>query len=90
MTSSDANSAAPHPLKTLAGIAAFVLVVGGAFGLLHEWLGWIRFFGFVRFLVPAGHEVLGHTLLIVLGLALGAAGDLFDRGARRGKRGGRG
>ncbi|MER5928804.1 hypothetical protein [Streptomyces sp. NPDC002054] len=79
MTSSDANSAPSHPLKTLFGIAAFVLVVGGAFGLLHEWLGWIRFFGFVRFLVPDGHEVLGHAVLIVLGLALGAAGDLIGR-----------
>ncbi|MEV8532524.1 hypothetical protein [Streptomyces sp. NPDC051211] len=70
------------PLKGLSGILGFVLILGGAFGLLHEWFGWIRFFGFVRFLVPSGHEVFGYAVMIVLGLAVGAAGDLVGRRSR--------
>ncbi|MFF3725516.1 hypothetical protein ACFYYM_24445 [Streptomyces erythrochromogenes] len=78
MTSTPAKS----PLAAVSGLLCFVLVVGGASGLLHEWLGWIHFMGFVRFLVPAGYEVYGYVVMVALGLAVGAAGDSLARRAR--------
>ncbi|MER5732003.1 hypothetical protein ABT084_27350 [Streptomyces sp. NPDC002138] len=57
------------PLGGLLGLVGFVLVVGGASGLLHEWFGWIRFMGFTRFLIPSGYEVLGYVVMIALGTA---------------------
>lgn len=71
------------PLATLSGVLSFVLVVGGASGLLHEWFGWIQFMGFVRFLVPDGYEIYGYVVMIVLGLAVGVAGDAVTRRADR-------
>ncbi|MFD9366700.1 hypothetical protein ACFWA6_03185 [Streptomyces sp. NPDC060020] len=78
MTSSTRKS----PLTAVTGLLSFVLVVGGASGLLHEWLGWIRFMGFVRFLVPDGYEVYGYVVMVVLGLTVGAAGDALTRRGR--------
>ncbi|MER6196143.1 hypothetical protein ABT234_02015 [Streptomyces sp. NPDC001586] len=78
MTSSTPKS----PLAAVTGLLAFVLVVGGASGLLHEWLGWIHFMGFVRFLVPDGYEIYGYVVMLVLGLAVGAAGDAPTRRSR--------
>ena len=63
------------PLAALSGLLCFVLVVGGASGLLHEWLGWIQFLGFFRFVVPHGYEIYSYVVMIVLGLAVGIAGD---------------
>ncbi|MBW5485164.1 hypothetical protein [Streptomyces bambusae] len=67
------------PLAAFTGLLSFVLVVGGASGLLHEWLDWIHFMGFVRHLVPEGYEVYGYTVMLVLGVAVGAAGDSLSR-----------
>ncbi|GAB2739884.1 hypothetical protein [Kitasatospora kifunensis] len=53
------------------GVVSFVLIVGGVSGLLHEWLGWLRLFGFMRFLVPSGYEFLGYGLMIALGVVVG-------------------
>ncbi|MBA4862223.1 hypothetical protein H1V43_12660 [Streptomyces sp. PSKA54] len=63
------------PLAALSGLLCFVLVLGGGSGLLHEWLGWIHFMGFVRFLAPDGYEIYSYIVMIVLGLAVGAAGE---------------
>jgi hypothetical protein len=71
------------PLASLSGLLCFVLVVGGASGLLHEWFGWIRFMGFVRFLAPDGYEVYSYVVMIVVGLAVGVAGDAVTRRSRR-------
>ncbi|MCX5197112.1 hypothetical protein OOK31_24990 [Streptomyces sp. NBC_00249] len=81
MTSTPARS----PLAALSGLLCFVLVVGGVSGLLHEWLGWIRFMGFVRFLVPEGYEVYGYVVMTALGGAVGVAGVAGDALARRGR-----
>ncbi|MFD4241624.1 hypothetical protein ACFWP3_08525 [Streptomyces sp. NPDC058525] len=70
------------PVTAVTGLISFVLVVGGASGLLHEWLGWIHFMGFVRFLVPEGYEVYGYVVMVALGIAVGAAGDALA-GRRR-------
>lgn len=70
------------PLAALSGLLCFVLVVGGVSGLLHEWFGWIRFMGFVRFLVPDGYEIYGYIVMIAFGLAVGVAGDR-DQASRR-------
>ena len=78
------TSTTPKPsLAALSGLLCFVLVVGGASGLLHEWFGWIHFMGFVRFLVPGGYEIYSYVIMIVLGLAVGAAGDAVTRRSRR-------
>ncbi|MFF4443871.1 hypothetical protein [Streptomyces sp. NPDC001502] len=81
MTSTSAKSP-KSPLTTVTGALCFVLVVGGASGLLHEWLGWIHFMGFVRFLAPDGYEIYSYIVMIVLGLAVGAAGDTLTRRGR--------
>ncbi|MBW1597425.1 hypothetical protein [Streptomyces sp. JJ38] len=66
-------------MKNVLGLLSFVLVAGGVTGLLHEWFGWFRLFGFLRFLSPDGYEVYTNLLLVVLGLALGAAGDRIGK-----------
>jgi len=76
------TSTSKSPLAALSGLICFVLVVGGASGLLHEWFGWIHFMGFVRFLVPGGYEIYSYVIMIVLGLAVGAAGDAVTRRGR--------
>ncbi|MFJ3723327.1 hypothetical protein ACIPYQ_12245 [Streptomyces sp. NPDC090045] len=78
MTSSTPKSP-KSPLAAVTGLLSFVLVVGGASGLLHEWLGWIHFMGFVRFLAPGGYEIYSYVVMVVLGLAVGAAGDALTR-----------
>ncbi|MFJ4777767.1 hypothetical protein [Streptomyces sp. NPDC088762] len=78
MTSSTQKS----PVAAVSGLLCFVLVVGGASGLLHEWFGWIRFMGFVRFLAPEGYETYSYVVMVVLGLAVGVAGDAISRHRR--------
>ncbi|MFE2363615.1 hypothetical protein [Streptomyces virginiae] len=70
MTSTNPKS----PLAAVTGLLSFVLVLGGGSGLLHEWLGWIHFMGFVRFLVPDGYEIFGYVVMVVLGVAVGGGG----------------
>ncbi|MFI6452395.1 hypothetical protein ACIBF6_12630 [Streptosporangium amethystogenes] len=78
MTSTDSKS----PLAGLSGLLCFILVAGGASGLLHEWFGWIHFMGFLRFLAPEGYEIYSYVLMIVLGFAIGAAGRALTRRGR--------
>ncbi|MFJ6054551.1 MULTISPECIES: hypothetical protein [unclassified Streptomyces] len=70
------------PLTTVTDVLCFVLVVGGASGLLHEWLGWIHFMGFVRFLAPDGYEIYSYLVMIALGVAVSAAGETLSRRGR--------
>ncbi|MFF2786098.1 hypothetical protein ACFVT6_04915 [Streptomyces sp. NPDC058049] len=81
MTSTSPKSP-KSPLTTVTGALCFVLVVGGASGLLHEWLGWMHFMGFVRFLAPDGYGIYSYIVMIVLGLAVGVAGDTLTRRGR--------
>ncbi|KOU71348.1 hypothetical protein ADK96_06890 [Streptomyces sp. IGB124] len=71
-------------MAAVTGLLSFVLVLvlGGGSGLLHEWLGWMHFMGFVRFLVPDGYEIYGYVVMVALGVAVGAAGDSLTRRAR--------
>ncbi len=69
----------PNPLKGLLGFVSFVLVAGGISGLLHEWLGWFRLFGFLRYLAPDGYEVYSYVVMIALGIAVGAASEALGR-----------
>jgi hypothetical protein len=78
-----ATNSSKSALAALTGLLCFVLVVGGVSGLLHEWLGWIHFMGFVRFLVPDGYEIFGYVVMTALGLAVGVAGDALTRRAGR-------
>ncbi|MFJ7243506.1 hypothetical protein ACIQWA_02550 [Kitasatospora sp. NPDC098652] len=57
-------------MKNLLGYLGFVLILGGGTGLLADHLGGFRLFGFVRFLVPDGHETAGYAVLLVLGALL--------------------
>ncbi|MFD4656397.1 hypothetical protein ACFWP2_12295 [Kitasatospora sp. NPDC058444] len=57
-------------MKTLFGYLGSVLIVGGASGLLSTWIAGFRLFGFVRVLVPAGHETAGYATLVVVGVLL--------------------
>lgn len=57
-------------MKTLLGYLGFVLILGGGSGLLADRLEGFRLFGFVRFLVPEGHETAGYAVLLVLGILL--------------------
>ncbi|WP_214409682.1 hypothetical protein [Sphaerisporangium fuscum] len=70
------------PVAAVSGLLCFVLVVGGASGLLHEWFGWIHFMGFVRFLAPHGYEIYSYVIMIVLGLLIGVIGDSLARRER--------
>ncbi|MFH8366356.1 hypothetical protein [Streptomyces sp. NPDC018031] len=66
-------------MKSLHGFLCFMLVAGGASGLLHERFGWIRLFGFLRYLSPDGYEVYTYLVLIVLGVAVAGAGRAIRR-----------
>ncbi|MFE4517279.1 hypothetical protein ACFRMQ_24145 [Kitasatospora sp. NPDC056783] len=57
-------------MKTLLGYLGFVLIVGGASGLVSGWIAGFRLFGFVRFLVPEGHETAGYAVMTALGVLL--------------------
>ncbi|KJS63742.1 hypothetical protein [Streptomyces rubellomurinus] len=57
-------------MKTLLGYLGFVLILGGGTGLLADRLGGFRLFGFVRYLVPDGHETVGYAALLALGVLL--------------------
>ncbi|MGZ9929250.1 hypothetical protein ACXNSR_05090 [Streptomyces sp. NC-S4] len=78
MTSTSPKSP-KSPLASVTGVLCFVLAVGGASGLLHEWLGWIHFMGFLRHLAPDGYEIYSYIVMIALGLAVGVAGDTLTR-----------
>ncbi|MFI6154365.1 hypothetical protein ACIBCA_16970 [Kitasatospora sp. NPDC051170] len=57
-------------MKDLLGYLGLVLILGGGTGLLADRLGGFRLFGFVRHLVPDGHETVGYATLLVLGVLL--------------------
>ncbi|WP_327734036.1 hypothetical protein OG749_09245 [Streptomyces nojiriensis] len=78
-TSPKSPKSPKSPLATVTGALCFVLTVGGTSGLLHEWLGWIRLMGFLRFLAPDGYEIYSYIVMIALGLAVGIAGDTLAR-----------
>ncbi|MER7760321.1 hypothetical protein [Streptomyces sp. NPDC097619] len=82
MTSSKSPKKPKNPAKAITDVLCFVLIVGAVSGLLHEWFGWIRFFGFLRFLVPDGYEVYGYTVMAVLGIAVAIATDSISRRTR--------
>ncbi|MET9610570.1 hypothetical protein ABZZ17_36760 [Streptomyces sp. NPDC006512] len=70
MTSSPSANARPgNGFGALGG----VLLVAGVSGLLHEWFGFVRFLGFLRHVIPDGHEVLGYALMTCAGCGLLAA-----------------
>ncbi|MEV7414375.1 hypothetical protein [Streptomyces sp. NPDC089919] len=62
-------------MKSLLGFVSFVLIAGGASGLVHEWFSGFRLFGFLRHLGPDGYEVYTNIVLIVLGIALALLTD---------------
>ncbi|MEV7612698.1 hypothetical protein [Streptomyces sp. NPDC089799] len=82
MTSSNSPAPRPASAKGFVGGAGFLLFIGAVSGLLHEWFGWIRLFGFLRFLLPTGQEVFGYAVMAVLGLALCASAERLGRRAR--------
>ncbi|WP_327673851.1 hypothetical protein [Kitasatospora sp. NBC_00458] len=69
-------------MKNLLGFVSFVLVVGGISGLVSDHLWGLRVFGFVRYLVPAGHQTAGYLVMIVLGGLLAVCAAYLDRAGR--------
>ncbi|MGF1428527.1 hypothetical protein [Kitasatospora sp. LaBMicrA B282] len=64
----------PVNRERVLGAVSFVLIVGGVSGLLREWFGWFRLFGFLQYLVPSGYEVYGYGVLVALGVLIGLWG----------------
>ncbi|MET9700482.1 hypothetical protein ABZY31_26690 [Streptomyces sp. NPDC006529] len=77
MTTSTSRS----PLGDLLALVGFVLLVGGASGLLHEWWGWIRILGFLGHFIPSGYEILSYVVMLALGTAASVAASVA--GGRR-------
>lgn len=69
-------------MKNLLGFVSFVLVVGGISGLLSDHVWDVRLFGFLRHLVPDGHETAGYVVMIVVGAALAIGTDRIGRKGR--------
>ncbi|MFF7453087.1 hypothetical protein [Kitasatospora sp. NPDC008115] len=70
-------------MKNLLGFVSFVLIIGGISGLVADHLWGFRLFGFVRYLVPADHQTVGHLVMIGAGTLLALGTGLLDRlGAR--------
>jgi hypothetical protein len=70
-------------LAALMGLLGIVLVVAGTSGLLHEWEERFSYMGFVRLLVPDAYEIHSYVVMIVLGVALGIAGNMITRRTSR-------
>ncbi|MET4927543.1 hypothetical protein P3L51_35175 [Streptomyces sp. PSRA5] len=69
-------------MKAILGFISFVLVTAGVTGLLNEWADRLpAFFGFFRFLIPDGYEVLGYVVIALFGLAAGYAAGLVEKNA---------
>ncbi|WP_329386629.1 hypothetical protein [Streptomyces sp. NBC_01716] len=67
-------------MKAILGFISFVLVASGVTGLLHQWVDWMpTIFGFSRFIVPDGHEVLGYVVMTLLGGAVGFLSDAVKK-----------
>ncbi|MFE2035308.1 hypothetical protein [Streptomyces scopuliridis] len=62
-------------MKTVCGILCFLLLSQGVGGLLHEWTdGWFELWSVVaRMSYFDGYEIYVSVVLIVAGLAMGAA-----------------
>jgi hypothetical protein len=61
------------------GFLSFVFIAGGISGLLHQWLGFFRLFGFLHRLAPDGYETYTDLGYIVLGIALAAAAEALRK-----------
>ncbi|MEU9029957.1 hypothetical protein AB0D46_21055 [Streptomyces sp. NPDC048383] len=81
-SSSSSPSASSGGWSGVLGVPGGALLVAGATGLLHEWFGFIRFLGFTRHLIPAGHEVLGYALMTFVGCVLLAGAEAVRRRGR--------
>ncbi|MFB6888321.1 hypothetical protein ACFCX4_03275 [Kitasatospora sp. NPDC056327] len=66
-------------MKNSLGFVSFVLIIGGLSGLLSDHLWGLRLFGFVRYLVPDGHQTLGYCVMIGTGVLLAIGTGLLDR-----------
>lgn len=66
-------------MKNVLGFASFVLIIGGLAGLVHEWIGGFRLFGFLRYVTPEGYEVYANVVFVVLGVAAGALAEAKSR-----------
>ncbi|MER5355948.1 hypothetical protein ABT093_37215 [Kitasatospora sp. NPDC002551] len=66
-------------MKYLLGYVSFVLIVGGVSGLLADHLWGLHVFGFVRYLVPAGHRTAGYFTMVGLGILLALGTAFLDR-----------
>lgn len=62
-------------MKKILGFLAFVLIAGGISGLVHEWFGGFRLFGFLRYLSPAGYELYVNIAYVVVGVAVALYAD---------------
>ncbi|MGW6917188.1 hypothetical protein ACWGB8_25645 [Kitasatospora sp. NPDC054939] len=69
-------------MKNLLGFASFLLVVGGISGLVSDWLGGFRLFGFLRFVVPDGHETAGYAGCVLVGVLLAVGIGLAEQRRR--------
>jgi hypothetical protein len=69
-------------VKSFLGFLCFVLLSQGVGGLLYELTGgWFRLWSVVaRFGVFDGYEIYVSVVLIVAGVAMGAASDAVERG----------
>ncbi len=70
-------------LAALMSLLCIVLLVAGTSGLLHEWEERFSYMGFVRLLVPDAYKIHGSVIMIVLGVALGIAGNMITRRTNR-------
>ncbi|MFI9841227.1 hypothetical protein ACIHFD_29630 [Nonomuraea sp. NPDC051941] len=56
-------------MRKLVEILGALLVIQGAAGLVHEWIGWFRFWVLVPYLeFLKGYEIWANIGLLVLGL----------------------
>ncbi|MFE6871294.1 hypothetical protein ACFVFS_32645 [Kitasatospora sp. NPDC057692] len=66
-------------MKNFLGFVSFVLIIGGISGLVSDHLWGLHLFGFVRYLIPAGHQTAGYFTMIGVGVLLALGVALLDR-----------
>ena len=63
-------------MRNLLGFISFVLIAQGAGGIVHTFFGWFGLWTVVdRIGFLDGYEIFACVVLIVLGVAVGAASD---------------
>ncbi|MGW8376651.1 hypothetical protein [Streptomyces sp. ODS28] len=68
-------------MKSLLGFVSFVLIAQGAGALVHHFVGWFSLWTLVhRVGFLSGYEVYAGIVLLVLGVAVGAASDKVEDG----------